>query len=397
MDLEHLAEWTVKKGIDIVGTGDFTHPEWFRELSTKLEKKSNNLYQLKDGSSPTYFLPATEISCIYSQGGRTRRIHIVVIAPDLSVVEKINAQLGWQGKLKSDGRPILGMSAIELVKVVFKASPDCIIIPAHIWTPWFSLFGSMSGFDSLKECFGEFANQIPAIETGLSSDPAMNWRLSQLDTKQIVSFSDAHSPQNLGREATVFELAELNFNNLAQALKKPDQQNKISYTIEFYPEEGKYHWDGHRNCQVRWSPKETIEHNSLCPKCNRRVTIGVMSRVEKLADRPEGYQSDKRPSYKSLVPLAEIISGALRVGKNTKSVVAEYDNLIKAGQNEFNILLNMAVDEIKVVTVPRIAEGIDRVRRGKLHINPGYDGEFGTVNVFSEAEQKETAGQSSLF
>lgn len=397
MDLEHMSEWAAKKGIEIVGTSDFTHPEWFRELSTKLEQDSSGFYRLKNDEHQTLFLPATEISCIYSQGGRTRRIHIVVIAPDLSVVEKINAQLGWQGKLKSDGRPILGMSAIDLVKIIFKASPDCIIIPAHIWTPWFSLFGSMSGFDTLTECFGEFADWIPAIETGLSSDPPMNWRLKQLDSKQIVSFSDAHSAQNLGREATIFELEKVSFKNLSQALKSPDQKNKVDYTIEFYPEEGKYHWDGHRNCDVRWSPKETTQHKAICPKCQRKVTVGVMSRVEELADRPEGYDPGNRPGFKSLVPLPEIIGEALGVGKNTKSVAAEYDNLIKAGQSEFNVLLNMTIEEIKAVTLPRVAEGIERVRQGKLHINPGYDGEFGTVNVFSDEEQKEPAGQNSLF
>ncbi|MDD5566684.1 MAG: endonuclease Q family protein [Patescibacteria group bacterium] len=404
MDLAHIAEWAVKKGIAVVGTSDFTHPEWYQELVKRLERQKNGLYRLKGSDNPTFFIPVTELSCIYSQGGRGHRIHIVIIAPDLETVDKIRGGLGWQGNLKSDGRPILGLSAIELTKVIFNASPECLVIPAHIWTPWFSLFGSESGFDSLTECFGEFADRIPAIETGLSSDPPMNWRLSQLDSKQIVSFSDAHSAANLGREATVFELEELSFKNIAQALKSPGEKNRIAYTIEFYPEEGKYHWDGHRNCGIRFSPSETKQHNSLCPKCGRRLTVGVMSRVEKLADRPEGFKpttpsSDGagRPPFKSLVPLAEIIGDALGVGKGSKSVMAEYDRLVQAGKSEFNILLNVEPSKLQAMTQPRIVEAIQRVREGKLHIAPGYDGEFGTVKIFNEQEQKAPTGQNSLF
>ncbi|MFA5107719.1 MAG: endonuclease Q family protein [Patescibacteria group bacterium] len=397
MDLEHMAAWAAKKGIDVIGTSDFTHPEWFRELTGKLEQQPNGLYKLKASSFPVFFIPATELSCIYSQGGRTRRIHTVIIAPDLKAVELIRTKLGWQGNLKSDGRPILGLSSIELAKNIFDASPDCLIIPAHAWTPWFSLFGSESGFDSLAECYGEFSDRIYAIETGLSSDPPMNWRLSQLDSKQIVSFSDAHSGANLGREATVFELEELSFHNISRALTAPSVNNRIAYTIEFFPEEGKYHWDGHRKCEIRFSPQETKEHNSLCPRCGKRLTVGVMSRVEKIADRPEGYKPDSRPPFKSLVPLAEVIGEALGVGKGSKSVIAEYDKLIQAGKNEFNVLLNVELSELQTMTQPRIVEAIQKVREGKVHINPGYDGEYGTVKIFDEQEENVATRQSSLF
>lgn len=404
MDLEHIADWALKKGIELVGTSDFTHPEWFRELSLKLEPQANGLYKLKGSDQPVFFVPATEISCIYRQGEKSHRIHVLVIAPDLKTVETIRTKLGWQGNLKSDGRPILGLSAIELTRTVFEASSDCLVIPAHIWTPWFSLFGSESGFDSLAECFGEFADRIPAIETGLSSDPPANWRLSQLDKKQIVSFSDAHSGANLGREATVFSLEELSFKNISEALQSPAGKNRIAYTIEFYPEEGKYHWDGHRKCNTRFSPSETKSHNGLCPKCGKRLTVGVMSRVEKLADRPAGYRptiplSDEtgRPPFKSLVPLAEIIGDALGVGRGSKSVLAEYDKLIQAGESEFNVLLDADLSKLQAVTQARIFEGIQRVREGKIRINPGYDGEFGTVKVFDEQEQKAPVRQNKLF
>ncbi|MDP3964716.1 MAG: endonuclease Q family protein [bacterium] len=398
MTLDNISEWGVKKGIEVIGTGDFTHPEWFKELTEKLERQKNGLYSLKGTDQAMWFVPSTELSCIYSQNGRGHRIHIVIVAPDLETVETINAQLGWQGNLKSDGRPILGISSIELASVVLGASSDCLIIPAHVWTPWFSLFGSMSGFDRLTDCFGEFSDQVPAIETGLSSDPPMNWRLSQLDSKQIVSFSDAHSLQNLGREATVFELESLSYKNIATALRRPTEQNKISHTIEFYPEEGKYHWDGHRNCDVRWSPGQTAQHNGLCPKCGKSVTVGVMNRVSVLADRPEGYNNDARPPYKSLVPLAEIIAEVLGVGKNSKSVQREYDQLINGERNEFGVLLDMPIDALREITLPKIAEGIQRVRKGRIRIEPGFDGEFGTVKVFTEDEAfDEENAQASLF
>lgn len=396
MDLEHFDAWGQIKGIDLLGTTDFTHPAWLAELKEKLVPEKNGLLKLKGSSSPAHFLLTTEISCIYSKNNRTYRIHLVVIAPDFAAVEKINTQLAWIGNLKSDGRPILGLDAKELVKIVLGASPDCLVIPAHIWTPWFSLFGSQSGFDSLKDCFEEYSSKIYAVETGLSSDPAMNWRLKQLDNLSIVSFSDAHSPANLGREATVFDLEKLSYKNILKAIRRTDGKNKIDYTIEFYPEEGKYHWDGHRNCNQRLSPEESEKNKSICPNCDRPLTIGVMNRVQKLADRAEGEKSPSAVPFKKLVPLQQIIAEALGQKPLTKAVNLEYENLVKAGSSEFNVLINLPDDELKKITSSRIAEGIKRVREGKLTILAGYDGVFGTVKVFSD-EENLTSKQSSLF
>lgn len=396
MNLENFSEWGKAKGLDVLGTADFTHPVWFSELKEKLEYQENGLYKLKGSDSPIHFLLSTEISCIYTKNGKGRRIHLVVFAPDFAAVEKINTQLSWVGNLKSDGRPILGLDAKELAKIVLTASPDCLVIPAHIWTPWFSLFGSESGFDTLTECFDELSDKIYAVETGLSSDPNMNWRLSQLDKKVIISNSDAHSAANLGREATVFSLEKLSYENIGKALRQTDDQNKVSYTIEFFPEEGKYHWDGHRTCEVRFSPKETIKANGLCPKCGKRLTVGVASRVEKLADRENTFKPANRPPFKNLVPLEQIIAEALGSGVKTKGVRQEYENMIKQGKNEFNILINLPWEEIKKMARPEIAEAIQKVREKKLTVLPGYDGVYGTVKVFSETVKKEK-GQKSLF
>ena len=397
MDLEHIAKWAKIKGLHVITTADFTHPAWFRELKEKLTLKNNGLYQLKDQQSDIFFALTTEISCIYSKGGETRRIHLVAVAPDLQTVDKINAQLNLIGNLKSDGRPILGLDAKKLVKIIMDASPAAMVIPAHIWTPWFSLFGSESGFDSLEECFEEMTPHIYAVETGLSSDPPMNWRLSQLDRLAIVSFSDAHSPANLGREATAFELENLTYQNIVKALKQQGgEKNKIAYTIEFFPEEGKYHWDGHRLCNLRLSPAETKKYKGICPVCKKPLTIGVLNRVDKLADRPEGFKPTSRPPYKSLVPLQEIIAETLDKGKNTKGVQAEYERLTQSGHSELNILMKMPVDELAKMTNPAIAEGIKRVREGKITVLAGYDGVYGTVKVFSDKEKK-AIGQSKLF
>lgn len=390
MDLENFYKWGLIKGIDILGTTDFTHPEWFLELKKKLVKQKNGLYKLNNTKKEIYFIPTTEVSCIYKKNGKGRRVHILLIVPNLETVKKINIQLGLIGNLKSDGRPILGCEAKEIAKIALNISDKCLVIPAHIWTPWFSIFGSKSGFDSLQECFEEYSEKIYAIETGLSSNPSMNWRLNQLDNKSIVSFSDAHSPSNLGREATVLNLKKLSYNDIYEAIKN----NHIAYTIEFFPEEGKYHWDGHRKCNVRFSPKETKEKNGICPVCNRKVTIGVMNRIEELANRKKNYTPKNRPSFKSLVPLMQIIGESLGIGPKTKGVKREYDNMIKQGKNEFNILLNLSIKEIEKISTKKIAEGIKRVREKKLKILPGYDGQYGTVKVFSE---KEKTNQESLF
>lgn len=397
MDLEHMSEWGVKKGIHVLASADFTHPAWFKELSTKLELQKNGLYKLRGFKGDTHFILSSELSCIYSQGDKTRRIHLVVIMPTLDAVSIFTKSIVDKGgNVKADGRPILGLTAETIVELVRLASTDAFVIPAHIWTPWFSMFGSKSGFDSVEECFGKQAQHIHAVETGLSSDPAMNWRLSQLDDKQIVSSSDAHSFKKMGREATVFELEKVGYKEIKSALESPTAKNKISYTIEFFPEEGKYHFDGHVTCKVRYSPQETKRVKGICPECGRPLTVGVLSRVEELADRKDGFKDSKRPGFKSIVPLEEIIADAFDVGPSSKKVQAEYEKIIAHVGNEFFTLLHATKKELEVAADPIVVEGIMRVREGKLHILPGYDGEFGTVNVFTDEERDESSKQKSL-
>lgn len=316
------------------------------------------------------------------------------------MVAKINEKLGALGKLASDGRPILGLDAKDLLKIILEIDERCLVIPAHAWTPWFAVFGSKSGFDSLEECFEELAPHIYAIETGLSSDPAMNWRLSKLDNLSLVSHSDAHSPENIGREADVFEINVKKTPNLydeiCRIIKEKDQK-KFLYTIEFYPEEGMYHFDGHRDCKVRLSPEETKKHKGICPKCGRPVTVGVMNRVAELADRDVGSKPQNFVSYKSLVGLDDVIAEALGVfGRKTKAVLGEYQNLINKAKSEFNVLLDLTYDELLKITLPEIVEGVRRNREGKVFIEPGYDGTYGVVKLFGEEERKKFK-QTSLF
>ncbi|MFH1582309.1 MAG: endonuclease Q family protein [bacterium] len=395
MDLENLDKWAKIKGIKVMGTGDFTHPEWLANLKDKLEPAESGLFKLKKDDQETRFLLTAEISCIYSKNNKVRKIHIIVFAPSFEAVEKINVQLGWIGNLKSDGRPILGLDAKELAKIVLESDPSCMVIPAHIWTPWFALFGSKSGFDSIKECFEEYSKDIYAMETGLSSDPAMNWRLSFLDRITLISNSDSHSPQKIGREANVFN-TELSYQAITEALKTKDSK-KFLYTIEFYPEEGKYHFDGHRNCEVRLSPKETKKYGGLCPVCGKPLTIGVLNRVEELADREEGFIPPDRIPFKSLVPLNEIIADVIGVGTASKEVGKEYDNLISSIGSEFEVLLESQESVLKSITSPEIAEGIIKVREGKVVKSPGYDGVYGKISVFSEGEKKTSTNQKTLF
>ncbi len=400
MDLEHIAEAAHQKGIKLMGTGDFTHPEWFNNLKEKLEPAEPGLFRIKNQElgikdEATRFILTSEVSCIYSKNGRVRKIHILIFAPDFETVEKINTQLGWIGNLKVDGRPILGLDAKELVKIVLDISEDCFVVPCHMWTPWFSLFGSRSGFDSIEECFENYSKYIFAGETGLSSDPKMNWRLSALDKIALISCSDAHSPTKIGREANVFD-TQLSYNGIIEAIKQKDPQ-KFLYTIEFFPEEGKYHYDGHRNCGISCSPQETKKYNGICPVCGRPLTVGVLNRVEQLADRPEGFRPENAIPYKSLIPLKEIIAEVLGIGDSTKEVESEYQKLISQFGNEFDILLNVSVSDLKSLTSPEIAEGISRVREGKVKVEPGYDGVYGKIRIFSETEKKEVSGQKSLF
>jgi uncharacterized protein (TIGR00375 family) len=413
MNLEELDKFAQIKGISVLGTGDFTHPKWFEELSKKLEPaepgffKLKKEYKLKEAKAETRFVLSVEISSIYSWGGKVRRIHNVLILPTLEAAKKLNHKLSFVGNLASDGRPILGLSSKDLIKIVFDISDNALFIPAHIWTPWFSLFGSMSGFDSLKECFEEYSHLVLAVETGLSSDPPMNWRIAELDNCAIVSNSDSHSPERIGREATVFD-SDFSLDGIRQALRnsapkniKGDYKNfngsKIAFTIEFFPEEGKYHYDGHRLCGVSFSPQESLKHKNICPKCGKPLTIGVMNRVEELAERPPDFFDPRRPPYKKLVTLDEIIADALGVGKATKSVLKIYNDLILNFTNELNVLLNVPISEIKLASNELVALGVERVREGKIHIFPGYDGEYGKIFIFTDEERSTPKPQNTLF
>jgi uncharacterized protein (TIGR00375 family) len=391
MDLEHLVKAARLKGINLLGTGDFTHFLWLEELRTKLRPVSYGLFEF----GGINFILTTEVSNIYSQAGRLRRIHNMIFAPSFEVVEKISHSLSGYGTLSSDGRPMLGLNSQNLVEIVLGASRDCFIVPGHIWTPWFSLFGSESGFDKIEECFGKYAKDIYALETGLSSDPAMNWRLSCLDQFSLISNSDSHSPSRIGREANVFE-AKMDYLEILDILKKKDKK-RFLFTVEFFPEEGKYHYDGHRNCQVRLSPKETIKLKGNCPKCGRHLTIGVMHRVEKLADREEGFKPDNAIEFKNMVTLDEIIASAKGMGVATQAVEQEYLNIIGRLGNEFDILLNLSEKDLEENLSPKIAQGIIRVRQGKLNILPGYDGEYGKIEIFGKEETEKKEKQMILF
>lgn len=386
-DLPNLARWAKIKGIDIVGTGDFTHPQWFAELKKNLVPEGNGLYTYAGAR----FMLTVEISAIWSQAGKVRRVHLLVFAPSLEVAARINQELGKIGNLAADGRPTFGSSAKRLVEVIWNAAPDAIVVPAHAWTPWFSVFGSRSGFDSLEECFGPYTNRIFAIETGLSSDPPMNWRLSALDRITLVSNSDAHSPAKLGREATVFDLPEPSFNGIIEAMKTRDPTRFLG-TIEFFPQEGKYHYDGHRACGVVLSPREAIKLGNRCPVCGKPLTIGVMHRVEELADRPEGEGPAVRPPFRSLVPLPEIIAQARGTGVNTKGVTREYEQLIKQFGNEFRILLDLPEEVLRAELPDRIGQGIIKVRTRDLVIEPGYDGVYGKISIPIEERKPEQLG-----
>lgn len=388
MVLSEIVKGANKKGVKIVGSSDFTHPLWFRELKNQLIQAEAGLYKLKSGEAENIrFILITEVSCIYTKNGKGRRIHLLIFAPNLETVEKINSKLDFFYNLKSDGRPILGIGAKELAKIILEISSDCLIIPAHIWTPWFGLFGSKSGFNSIEECFDEISPQIYAIETGLSSDPQMNWRVPELDNKTIISGSDAHSLPHLGREACVFEIDEnkLSYFEIARIIKEKDRK-KFLYTLEFFPEEGMYHFDGHRDCKVCFSPQETKKNGGICPKCKKSVTVGVVNRVEELAnkDRLEKFILKDAVPFKHLVPLREIISDALSVGVSSKSVAKIYEKLLNDLKNEFNILLNASHTEIESVAGVKIAEGVIHCREGKVKLIPGYDGEYGKAIIFEE-------------
>ncbi|PIP18729.1 MAG: DNA helicase UvrD [Candidatus Omnitrophica bacterium CG08_land_8_20_14_0_20_41_16] len=392
MDVKNLSDSAKLKGITLMGTGDFTHHLWLEELKNNLEDCANGLYKYNG----IYFILTSEISSIYSKRGKTYRIHNLIFAPSFKTVDKINDKLGRIGNLASDGRPILGLDAAELARIVFNIDENCMIVPAHIYTPWFSLFGSMSGFDRIEDCFEEQTPKIFACETGLSSDPAMSWRLSALDKFTLISNSDAHSPQKIGREANVFN-CELNYKTIREILKTKDK-SRFLYTIEFFPEEGKYHFDGHRLCGIRWSPKETREHDGKCPKCGKPVTVGVVNRVEKLADRPEGFRPEDAIPFKSFIPLDEIIADAKCVGKASAGVEREYRAAVAKFGTEFEILMRAPKEDLLKGLSPKVAKGVLRVREGKVNIKAGFDGEYGIISIFDEGETgKKNEEQLNLF
>jgi uncharacterized protein (TIGR00375 family) len=392
MDIKNISKWAKIKGINLMGTGDFTHFLWLQELKNHLKPEGGGLFSYDE----TLFILTTEVSCIYSKNGKVRKIHIVIFAPSFEIVEKINEELGSIGNLASDGRPILGLDVRDLVKIVMDESPDCFIIPAHVWTPWFGLFGANSGFDNIRDCFEDQIGHIYALETGLSSDPAMNWRWSALDKYCLVSNSDAHSPPKIGREANIFS-QKMNYYQLLEVIKNKDKE-KFLATIEFFPQEGKYHWDGHRNCNLWLAPSETRENNYRCPKCGKKITVGVMHRVEDLSDREEGVIPEGSIPFYSLVPLSEIIAEAMgKKGTGSKSVENEYLKITQALGGEISILLDVAKEELIRVTSEKVVNGILNVRKGKVNIRPGYDGVYGEISIFGEKDRDTEKSQLELF
>ncbi|MCA9735258.1 UvrD-helicase domain-containing protein [candidate division KSB1 bacterium] len=407
LNLEHLAKWAQIKGIDIVGTGDFVHPGWLKELQEKLEPAEEGLFKLKDEflqttqpevpaacAAPVRFMLTVEISNIYKRLDKVRKIHNILFAPHFEAALTIQAKLDAIGNIHSDGRPILGLDSRDLLEITLEADDHAFLVPAHIWTPWFSALGSKGGFDRMSDCFGDLTEHIFAVETGLSSDPLMNWRLSQLDPYILISNSDAHSPQKLGREATVFE-TDLSYYAIYDAMKNPQNKGLVS-TIEFFPEEGKYHFDGHRKCDMRMHPRETEKHKGLCPQCGKPVVVGVMSRVEELADREEGIKSPRSRPYFSLIPLPEIIAEAEQKGPATKTVQEIFNRMVHKIGNEMFILQEAPLEDIAKAGGPVVCEAIRRMRSGDVNIAAGYDGEFGVIKIFSDDERQDISRQSTF-
>jgi uncharacterized protein (TIGR00375 family) len=390
MDIPHLDHSARMKGITLLGTGDFTHPQWLRELKDNLEDCGNGLYR----HGQTSFILTAEVCNNFRKNHKGKRIHNIIFAPSFEIVDKINSELSRFGKLASDGRPNLALSAKDLVKLVLDISQDCLIVPAHAWTPWFSLLGANAGFDSIDDCFEEEVEHIHAIETGLSSDPAMNWRLSTLDRFTLISNSDSHSPSKIGREANVFNVP-LDYYEIIKAIKMKNR-TQFLFTVEFFPEEGKYHYDGHRKCDVRLSPRKTMRNGDLCPMCGRKLTIGVMHRVEYLADRPDGFVPEGAIPGRRIVPLEEIIAAALQKGTKTAAVSDLYTKLIQRVGTEYDILLDRTEEEMIDVVPDAVLEGIVRVREERITVLPGYDGVYGEVRIFEESKQADK-DQMSLF
>ena len=387
---ENLDFWARKKGISLIGTGDFTHPVWREELKERLVSEGNGLYRLKDAyvkeesrkfpGEGTRFVVSGEISSIYKKNGKTRKVHNVILLPSLEAADAMAQRLEKIGNIHSDGRPILGLDSHDLLEMMLDVCPEGILIPAHIWTPHFSVLGAKSGFDSVEECFEELAPYIHALETGLSSDPAMNWRISKLDRYQLVSNSDAHSPSKLGREANLLDI-DCSYEGLYRAIQTGEG---LEGTVEFFPEEGKYHFDGHRKCGVSLSPVEAERLGGIRPVCGKKLTMGVDHRVEQLADRAEGFVKKDGKKYESLVPLPEVISACMGYSTASKKVQGCFEQMIQTLGTEFDILRNVPSEDIKSCAGERIAEGIENVRTGNVKRIPGYDGEYGKIELFDE-------------
>lgn len=387
---ENLDSWARKKGISLIGTGDFTHPVWREELKERFVSEGNGLYRLRDAfvkeesrkfpGEGTRFVVSGEISSIYKKNGKTRKVHNVILLPSLKAADAMAQRLEKIGNIHSDGRPILGLDSHDLLEMMLDVCPEGILIPAHIWTPHFSVLGAKSGFDSVEECFEELAPYIYALETGLSSDPAMNWRISKLDRYQLVSNSDAHSPSKLGREANLLDI-DCSYEGLYRAIQTGEG---LEGTVEFFPEEGKYHFDGHRKCGVSLSPVEAEQLGGICPVCGKKLTMGVDHRVEQLADRAEGFVKKDGKKYESLVPLPEVISACMGYSTASKKVQGCFEQMIQTLGTEFDILRNVPSEDIKSCAGERIAEGIENVRTGNVKRIPGYDGEYGKIELFDE-------------
>ena len=380
LNLENLEKFARIKGLHLLGTGDITHPEWLKELKQGLTEDGSGILKSKSGFN---FVLQGEVSNIYTQDGKARRIHNLIFARSFEIAEQIQESLKKKGRIDYDGRPIFGFNCIELVEMMKNINEKIEIIPAHAWTPWYSLFGSMSGFDSVEECFKDQAKHIHAIETGMSSDPAMNWRLSQLDKYTLVSSSDAHSfwPWRIGREANVFDISPT-YDDLISAIRN---KKGFLYTIETNPEYGKYHIDGHRACNISMGPKESLQNNNICPKCKNPLTIGVLHRVEQLADREEGYKPKGAVPFKSFIPLSEILASLLNSSVASKAVFSEYYKLIKNFETEFNVLIDARKEELAKIADEKIADAIIAVREGKVKIKPGYDGVYGHLVFENDA------------
>src|SRR5690242_10153167 len=406
LDLEHMALWAAKKGVTVLGTGDFTHPAWFNEIREKLVPAEPGLFRLKPelerwctsrfpafAQQPARFMLEVEISTIYKKGDKTRKVHHLHYVPDLAAAERFIAKLARIGNLNADGRPILGLDSRHLLEITLEAGEGAYLIPAHIWTPWFAVLGSKSGFDSVEECYDDLTKHSFALETGLSSDPPMNWRLSQLDRYTLVSNSDAHSPGKIGREACKFD-CELSYWAIKHAL---ETGHAYGGTVEFFPEEGKYHLDGHRACGVRLEPEETKKQGGLCPTCGKELTVGVMHRVDELADRAEGARPRKSPPFRSLVPLSEVLGEIHRVGAGSRRVADNYEKLVGSVGSELFILEQAPLDELRRAGSTLLAEGIARMREGRVIREAGYDGEYGVIRVFTDDELIQGNAVSLLF